>query len=492
MKMKKGLAAWLALVLLTLGSLPAAAAEACRLDEPDVRFALPDGYAAITRDTQPDDPVFDRLGLDGPELLEFMQTNNIYLDAFLETDLMQELTVTMTAQPGQEDFARMEDEELSTLIDTYMPHYQSGGVLADGYQIYQHPQAKFVVLEFYNMVDDACGLQFYTVKDEKAMNFTMHGAGQELGEDQKAAMNALMSGLEFYAEAEPFTYTDDENGLTFTVPAGWEEREAPEGLKLLLASQEEGGQTISYGSMDLYGQLTDADKKKYDRSDMDNSYYTRAEAADMLGAAEDEVEDAVYNGVTYFRAQRPGTGTASQKDVIQLICIEDGWMHLFTFGGTSDSASYDDFTSLLESAEYTDAGGVLSEERGTSGDASPLGGSIALVLLIVGAVVVVAGVLAAILVPVLVVRSRKKKAARAAAVLPPAYPGQPMPPAAPGQPDAFAPGAYPPPPAPAAQADAAQPAAPESICPACGSRMPGSSPVCPACGAGIEEQKEGR
>ena len=212
----------------------------------------------------------------------------------------------------------------------------------------------------------------------------------------------------------------------------------------------------------------------------------------MLGAAEDEVEDAVYNGVTYFRAQRPGTGTASQKDVIQLICIEDGWMHLFTFGGTSDSASYDDFTSLLESAEYTDAGGVLSEERGTSGDASPLGGSIALVLLIVGAVVVVAGVLAAILVPVLVVRSRKKKAARAAAVLPPAYPGQPMPPAAPGQPDAFAPGAYPPPPAPAAQADAAQPAAPESICPACGSRMPGSSPVCPACGAGIEEQKEGR
>ena len=99
--MRKGLVVLLALLFLGAGTLPVSALEEYySLDEPDVRFALPDGYAAITRDTQPDDPVFDRLGLDGPELLEFMQTNNIYLDAFLETDLMQELTVTMTAQPG--------------------------------------------------------------------------------------------------------------------------------------------------------------------------------------------------------------------------------------------------------------------------------------------------------------------------------------------------------------------------------------------------------
>lgn len=490
MKMKKGLAVWLALALLTLGSLPAAAAEACRLDELEAGFTLPDGYMAITRDTQPDDPVFDRLGLDGPELLEFMQANNIYLDAFLETDPTQELTVTMTAQPGQEDFALMEDEELSTLMDTYMPHYQSGGVIADGYQIYEHPQAKFVVLEFYNMVDDACGLQFYTVRDEKGMNFTMHGAGRELAEGQKAAMNALMSGLEFSARAEAFTYTDDKNGLTFTVPAGWEEREAPEGLKLLLASQEEGGQTISYGSMDLYGQLTDADREKYDRSDMDNDYYTRARAADVLGVAESEVEDAVYNGVTYFSARRTGTGTASQREVVQLLYVEDGWMHLFTFGGALDSACYDDFESLLDSAEYPAA--ASPDDGGPSGDASPFGGSVALVLLIVGAVVVVAGVLAAILVPVLVVRSRKKKAARAAAALPPAYPGQPGP---------FAPGAYPPPPAQggggpvppqAPSAPAGRPAAPALICPACGSRMPSDSRFCPACGARVAQGEEGR
>ena len=381
--MKKGLALLLALVILGAGLLPVSALEKYTLDELDVRMALPEGYIAVTRDTEPDDPVFGRLGIDGAEILGFMEDNNIYLDAFLENDLTQELTVTMTAQPGQEDFALMEDEDLFTLIDTYMPHYQSGGVLTDGYQIYRHPQAKFVVLEFYNMVKDVCGLQFYTVRDEKAMNFTMHANGQELEEGQKAAMDALMSGLEFSAKAEAFAYTDDKTGLTFTVPAGWEEADAPEGLDLRLISQKEEGQSISYGSMDLFAQLTDADRKKYNRSDIDNDYYTRARAADVLGVAESEVEDAVYNGVAYFRARRPGTDAASQKEVIQLICVENGWMHLFTFGGALDSACYDDFESLLESAEYP-AAGSSPDDGEPSGDASPFGGSVALVLLIGG------------------------------------------------------------------------------------------------------------
>ena len=443
--MKRCFAVLLALTLLLAGALPARAAETYTLDALGLSMTVPDGYVTITRDTDPDDPLFDWLALDGQEIITYMETNGIYLNALMESDYTQEIVVTMTEQIDYKNLVGYSDVVLEGIASILMENYSSWGISVLDYELYRHPQTKFIKVHFYDPASMVYGMQYYTIIDYKAMNFTLRSTGEDLNYTQEASIQSMVDSIQFMNVAqepaetsEAFTYTDEKSGLTFTVPAGWEESppsQEYETIDVVFSSQQEMGLMMYYGSLDIWEETPADGKIGYSRSDIDNSLFTGEDIAGSLGIPFDDVQKVTCGGKSYFRAEQSQTddsyGVEMTFDFIYLIRVENGWAYLFQFVGAADSAYYGDFESLVASAVYPTAAGASPDDGGPSGDTSPFGGSVVLVLLIVGAVVVVAGVLAAILVPVLVVRSRKKKAARAAAALPPA---NPAPPAAPGQP----------------------------------------------------------
>lgn len=161
------------------------------------------------------------------------------------------------------------------------------------------------------------------------------------------------------AAATTTTYTDNDSGVTFDLPASWYETELSKDrdhvdAKFLTTKAE--GVSIVYGSTDVWSATPAADKIGYSRRDMNNDIFTKADIAEMLGTNAYSVVTKSYGGVEYFQAKTTQSvnvgGTYLNFNMTQVIRVENGWMYTFQFAGDETSLQFADFVSLLNSVEY--------------------------------------------------------------------------------------------------------------------------------------------
>lgn len=196
--------------------------------------------------------------------------------------------------------------------------------------------------------------------------------------------------------------------MTFTVPANWKQKafsKDREFIDVKFVSTKEDGCTMIYGSTDMWSQMSASDRVGYTRSDLNNSAFTKSDIAEMYSTTADKISTVTYNGVEYFKGETSYTSDTYGVDITvtmtQLVYIDNGWMYMFQFGGTSTHKFYSDFESLLKSVQYpavSNVGGVGSTNNTTSNNldngSDDNSGIIAVVvLLIVFAVIVVAVVI---------------------------------------------------------------------------------------------------
>ena len=107
-------------------------------------------------------------------------------------------------------------------------------------------------------------------------------------------------------------YTDEEIGLSFTVPAGWQEDERAENVELMKVAYNKGNiyPMIVYGYADM---TADGSDYIFNRTNIDNDYFTVEEIAEYSGVSADKVSTVEYNGLEFY---------ATEKDCISVLGID--------------------------------------------------------------------------------------------------------------------------------------------------------------------------
>ena len=227
------------------------------LPELELEVTIPSGYSVVTRDTSASDPIFSEFGTTKSDLMSQFEKNYIYLNA-ISDNYNEEIVVTMM-ENSLSNFSLFSDTTLNTLASALVSQYTDYGINVSKYDVYQHSQAKFVRLYFTDTASTVHGLQYYTIYDGKAMNFTMRSYEGSLSSRQKTAIKKVVDSIK-YDKAPPvpdpgedtnsFVHTDIDSGVTFTVPANWKEEEFFEDREYIdvkFVSTKEDGCVMIYG-----------------------------------------------------------------------------------------------------------------------------------------------------------------------------------------------------------------------------------------------------
>ena len=367
--MKKYIIAVLMIVLLFNIVLPVqAASEKYELPELDLSLAIPAGYDVFTRDMDRNDPLFNKYGISGDSFEEYLTSANIYLNA-IAPDGSGEVVVTMS-ENAIIDFGAFDDTVLMEIAAALEEEYVNYGTSVSSCDIYHHSQLTFIRICFSASDQSVHGLQYYTIYDNKAMNFTIRSYTGPITVAQEDVISSIVDSicLSSYVdaivtekEAPAFTYTDNETGVEFVVPAGWEKADLSKEREFIDAkftSTKDPALTIIYGSTDLWSEIPASERMGLKRSDLDHTFFTGSDIAEMAGASE-PAKSVSYNGKEYYLAE-----TVMQTDVygmnltvamMHIIRIENGWMYWFQFGGGSEHADFDAVEELMNSIHYPEA-----------------------------------------------------------------------------------------------------------------------------------------
>lgn len=414
--MKKVLTTVFAFALLTslfCTTIAYAATNTYDLSALGLEVTIPSGYSVLTRDTPASDPIFGRLGTTRAALISQFESSNIYLNA-ISNSVNEEIVVTMVSN-SISNFSLFSDTTLQTLASGLVKEYTNYGINVLDYEIYQHAQAKFIKVSFTDSANTVHGLQYYTVYDGKAMNFTMRSYTGSLSPQQEKTIQVIVDSIKYHTapllpdtgeDTDAFVYTDTESGVKFTVPANWKQEaftKDREYIDVKFVSTKEAGCYIIYGSTDVWGQLSASDRAGTSRSDFNNSSLTKSDIAEVYGTTADKISVVTYNGVQYYKGETTKSSDAIGLNIsvtmTQLVCIHNGWMYMFQFSGTGESKYYADFESLLNSVRYPTTAGVGAANSLRPGDVEA-GNVIAITLPII---IVIGGI-------ILIVYIRKKKA----------------------------------------------------------------------------------
>lgn len=372
---------WTVILLLSQFAVSAfAASNTYYLDELGLELTIPSGYSTITKDTPASDPIFAKYGTTKDALISNFESNHIYLNAVSDS-YNEEIVVTMVSS-SVTDFAALSDTTLKNIATSLENEYATYGIVLSSYEIYQSSQNNFILLSAHSIDLSVHIVQYYTIYNGKAMNFTMRSYEGGVSLRQKIAIKSTVDSIKYDAtpstpnttpDMDPFIYTDTDTGVKFTVPANWIQQELSkerEFLDVKFASQKDSGCTILYGSTDVWSKMSASEKVGLTRSDINNSAFTLSEIAEMYNTVAYKITSVTYNGKQYYQSTNEVTTNAYGMDITitltQLTCFENGWMYTFQLSETGTHSLYGDFQKLMKSVEFPSVSSVTTKHQNSN------------------------------------------------------------------------------------------------------------------------------
>ena len=243
-----------------------AASDQYAIPELDLTISIPTEYDVFTLGMSSNNPLFSDYGTTKADLEAQFIASSIYLDA-ISPARNEEIVVTMTDSPLP-NLNGMGDTTLMTLAAALVNEYTNYGITVTDYDIYHQDQLAFIQIYFHDAEETVYGLQFYTVSNEQAMNITLRSYEGSISDSQENTICTVVDSicLDYEIETTPaaeaapaFVHTDEDTGMTFTVPEGWRKGAFDEQRDFLNAkfeSTEDPGLIITYGNIDLWSELS--------------------------------------------------------------------------------------------------------------------------------------------------------------------------------------------------------------------------------------------
>ena len=199
------------------------------IDEVGLSLTIPCEYEIFTHGTKASDPRFAAMGLDG-ESMEEMLSTNLYLSA-ISKDFTSEITVTMAPNKIYEDYNLLGASAVKLMADSFAKDlFEANGVKLIDYNLYQHSQALFIEYHYKKSSTEASAIQYSTIYDGNITYWSYNG---DLTNEDKSFAKSIAEAAVFdkdpqrtptEAETPSFVYTDNNSGVSFTVPRNWAEQ----------------------------------------------------------------------------------------------------------------------------------------------------------------------------------------------------------------------------------------------------------------------------
>jgi len=173
------------------------------------------------------------------------------------------------------------------------------------------------------------------------------------------------------------TYIDDETLTSFTIPKGWYEIDVPEvdtTSDAYFRSSRDENMIICYASINFWNTMAESERSGYERSDFDNSVFTKAQVASLLELSENQISTASYGDNEYYVITANGAdgkiGLSADIDVKAAIRVYDGYVYIFMI---SDDDSSGVFEAMLNSVTYIGSDSLSSAYGEDSTGETPVG-----------------------------------------------------------------------------------------------------------------------
>lgn len=375
--MKKIFGIVFALFLVLNLAIPARAVSTeYEIPEFGLTISIPEGYAVFTRDMKDTDPLLQDYGFTMEDVMDILGTD-IYLDAIgIECD--EEIVVSMYEDMGL-DLSGLGDTALRLLASGFEEGYEEAGAKVFSMEVYHHPKLNFLRCYLYMPEENTYVLQYYTIYDGNGLSVTLRSYSGAISDDQEKKIQSVIDSVAIPSytpekpqaeEAPAFLYTDQETGVTFTIPAGWVERSPSkewEYMDAVFSFTEDPGLQIVYGSKDLSAELSALDRLLLEQGTLGEEVC--AALAEEMGVPESAVSMKTYHEEDYFLVEASYTseeyGMKVTATVTQAIHIEGGWVYLFQVVGKQSDLAYGELEKVLESVEYGKT--PKAEKNGKSG-----------------------------------------------------------------------------------------------------------------------------
>ena len=375
----------LIIILLMISSLQLVAFASennVRIEEMELSLSVPNSYSIINDNTPANDSVFEKIGVTKSELLTQFKGKNIYLNCISQNN-NEEIVVTMTPN-SISDFNLLSDTSLKALASALVEQYKTYNISVSKYEVYQQSQAKFIKVYFQDITQSAYGLQYYTIFDQKAMNFTLRSYDGNISTSQENTIQSIVDSIQFDGEAQKqnegadtssFVYEDNTSGIKFTVPNNWEKTplsKERQYIDVKFSSTKEDGLSILFGATDLWNQLPSYDKAGMTRAELNDSQLSASDIAEMLNLEPGKVSEKRFNNIHFYITEVTSSsdvyGLNITATITHAIHFQNGWLYWFQFSATNESSYYKDFEAMLKSTyiegSTIDTGNVSSPLKG--------------------------------------------------------------------------------------------------------------------------------
>ena len=348
----------------------------------ELSLSVPNSYSIINDNTPANDSVFEKIGVTKSELLTQFKGKNIYLNCISQNN-NEEIVVTMTPN-SISDFNLLSDTSLKALASALVEQYKTYNISVSKYEVYQQSQAKFIKVYFQDITQSAYGLQYYTIFDQKAMNFTLRSYDGNISTSQENTIQSIVDSIQFDGEAQKqnegadtssFVYEDNTSGIKFTVPNNWEKTplsKERQYIDVKFSSTKEDGLSILFGATDLWNQLPSYDKAGMTRAELNDSQLSASDIAEMLNLEPGKVSEKRFNNIHFYITEVTSSsdvyGLNITATITHAIHFQNGWLYWFQFSATNESSYYKDFEAMLKSTyiegSTIDTGNVSSPLKG--------------------------------------------------------------------------------------------------------------------------------
>lgn len=336
----KRISTFITAFMLLLCTLPLAPSVCASRYIPSLGLSIefPENYEVVTREMVENGYFTEYQS--NEEICNDWQTNHIYANAFVALG-QNEIVVTMT-ELSMSDFSDLSDESLEEVAKQIEAAYPSYGIYISEWDVYRTDDNAFIRMWFPNPLfgDSAWSLQYYTIKNNHAYNFTYHSYYAEISLHHEETMEYVVSTIQFDGSSS-FTYTAD-SGASFTVPEGWVQKEFTEERNYLDAKflpVSANGSAVFFGCMDLWGELTAEEKMGLSRAVCDQNMFSSDDIKDFLTDAGISVNAVTKESIgdrIYFCANGTYESIVTVK-IHVIVHIEDGWMYQFQFTSLENS-----------------------------------------------------------------------------------------------------------------------------------------------------------